>query len=86
MWAMTGLLRMNERFPAESKGGGTGKRRRRESVCVCVCVCSFRSDMHVRMDGGDAMSGIDLLNMAPSQRDGDDDVIHGRGRKNPAAV
>lgn len=36
---------------------------------VCVTL-----HIHVEMDGGDVMSGIDPLNMAPSHHN--DDVIH----------
>lgn len=38
-------------------------------MCVCVIL-----HIHVEMDGGDVMSGIDPLNMAPSHHN--DDVIH----------
>lgn len=34
-----------------------------KGVCVCVSRCSH---IHVEMDGGDVMSGIDPLYMAPS--------------------
>ena len=64
-------------------------------VCVCACrwvgvcayvrvyVCSFSSHIHVEMDRGDVMSGIDLLNMAPSHHN--DDVIHGERQTNKRA-
>lgn len=34
-----------------------------KDVCVCVLLCSH---IHVEMDEGDVMSGIDPLYMAPS--------------------
>lgn len=54
-------------------------------VSVCVCVCSFCSHIHVEMDGGDVMSGIDPLNMASSHHN-DDVIPRERQKRKTAAV
>lgn len=48
---------------------GVVQEKERKHACVCVTL-----HIHVEMDGGDVMSGIDPLNMAPSHHN--DDVIH----------
>lgn len=54
-----------------------------ESMCVSVSVLVC-THIHVEIDGGDVMSGIDPLNMAPSQRNGD--VIHRERQKRKAVA
>jgi len=55
-------------------------------VCMYVCVWSFGSHMNVAMDGGDVMSGIDPLNMAPSHRNNDVIPREKRQKRKTAAV
>ena len=65
---------MNECLPASFSREGRGEERRRKHVCVPVYVFAHFLHTYVEMDGGDVMSGIDPLNMAPSHHN--DDVIH----------
>lgn len=66
---------MNKCFPAKFSRG----EKKKEKACVCESMASFCSNIYVEMDGGDVMSGIDPLNMAPSHHK--DDVIRKERQK-----
>lgn len=60
------------------------ERKEEESMCVSVYVFAHFLHTYVDMDGGDVMSGIDPLNMAPSHHN--DDIIHSKKKRRKTAA
>ena len=75
------LWTVNECFPVRFSEKGEQWPEKHTCVLVCLLFCSH---VHVEMDGGDVMSGIDPLNTAPSRHN--DDVIHQETPKRKTAA